>query len=62
MANIDTLDQDLLAQKSIPVVGVSDLRESGCYLAYRKFKETDNTISAVNPSSTSFEGTLAAQI
>jgi hypothetical protein len=56
MANIDTLVQDFLAQKKIAVVGVSDKRETGCNLAYRKFKETGYTVSAVNPRLTSFEG------
>lgn len=56
MANFDTLVQDFLAQKKIAVVGVSDKRETGCNLAYRKFKETGYTVSAVNPRLTSFEG------
>ncbi len=55
MANIDTLVQDFLAQKKIAVVGVSDKRETGCNLAYRKFKEHGYTVSAVNPRLTSFE-------
>jgi predicted CoA-binding protein len=56
MAKIDTLVQDFLAQKRIAVVGVSDQRETGCNLAYRKFKETGYQVSAVNPRLTSFEG------
>jgi predicted CoA-binding protein len=56
MAKIDTLVQDFLAQKKIAVVGVSDQRETGCNLAYRKFKETGYSVSAVNPRLTSFEG------
>jgi len=56
MAKIDTLVQDFLAQKKIAVVGVSDKRETGCNLAYRKFKETGYTVSAVNPRLTAFEG------
>ena len=56
MSKIDTLVQDFLAQKKIAVVGVSDERETGCNLAYRKFKETGYTVSAVNPRLTSFEG------
>jgi predicted CoA-binding protein len=38
MAQVDTLVQDFLAQKKIAVVGVSDKRETGCNLAFRKFK------------------------
>lgn len=56
MAKIDTLVQDFLAQEKIAVVGVSDQRETGCNLAYRKFKESGYAVSAVNPRLTSFEG------
>lgn len=56
MAKIDTLVQDFLAQKKIAVVGVSDQRETGCNLAYRKLKEAGYEVSAVNPRITSFEG------
>ena len=56
MSQIDPLVQDFLAQKKITVVGVSDKRETGCNLAYRKFKETGYTVSAVNPHLTTFEG------
>jgi predicted CoA-binding protein len=56
MSKIDNLVQDFLAQEKIAVVGVSDQRETGCNLAYRKFKETGYAVSAVNPRLTSFEG------
>ena len=56
MSKIDTLVQDFLAQKRIAVVGVSDKRETGCNLAYRKFKEAGYAVSAVNPRLTTFEG------
>jgi len=56
MSKIDPLVQDFLAQKKIAVVGVSDKRETGCNLAYRKFKEAGYTVSAVNPRLTNFEG------
>jgi predicted CoA-binding protein len=56
MAKIDTLVQDFLAQKKIAVVGVSDQRETGCNLGYRKFKEAGYNVSAVNPRLTTFEG------
>lgn len=56
MAKIDSLVQDFLAQTSIAVVGVSDKRETGCNLGYRKFKEAGYTVYAVNPRLTSFEG------
>jgi len=55
MAKVDTLVEDFLAQKKIAVVGVSDKRETGCNLAYRKFKESGYEVSAVNPRIESFE-------
>jgi predicted CoA-binding protein len=56
MPKLDTLVQDFLAQKRIAVVGVSDKRETGCNLAYRKFKAAGYEVSAVNPRLTTFEG------
>lgn len=56
MAEIDTLVEDFLAQKNIAVVGVSDQRETGCNLAYRRFKQAGYDVSAVNPRITTFEG------
>lgn len=56
MAKIDNLVQDFFDQEKIAVVGVSDKRETGCNLAYRKLKENGYTVSAVNPRLTSFEG------
>lgn len=56
MSKIDSLVEDFLSQKKIAVVGVSDKRETGCNLAYRRFKETGYAVSAVNPRLTSFEG------
>ncbi len=55
MSKIDTLVQDFFAQKKIAVVGVSDKRETGCNLGYRKFKEAGYTVYAVNPHLTTFE-------
>jgi predicted CoA-binding protein len=56
MSKIDTLVQGFLAQKKIAVVGVSDKRETGCNLSYRKFKAAGYTVYAVNPRLTTFEG------
>jgi predicted CoA-binding protein len=56
MSKIDTLVKDFLAQKKIAVVGVSDKRETGCNLGYRKFKAAGYAVSAVNPRLTTFEG------
>lgn len=56
MAKIDPLVKAFLAQKRIAVVGVSDQRETGCNLAYRKFKARGYQVNAVNPRLKAFEG------
>jgi predicted CoA-binding protein len=56
MAELKPLIQDFLAQKKIAVIGVSDKRETGCNLAYRKFKAAGYSVSAVNPRLATFEG------
>jgi uncharacterized protein len=56
MAKIDTLVQDFLAQKKIAVVGVSDRRDTGCNLAYKKFRDSGYQVYAVNPRITTYEG------
>jgi predicted CoA-binding protein len=48
--------EGFLAQKKIAVVGVSDKRDTGCNLAYRKLKESGYQVYAVNPRMTTFEG------
>jgi uncharacterized protein len=56
MSKIDALVQDFLTQKKIAVVGVSDQRETGCNLGYRKFKAAGYAVYAVNPRLTTFDG------
>jgi predicted CoA-binding protein len=56
MAKIDNLVQDFLEQKRIAVVGVSDKRETGCNLAYTKFKENGYQVFAVNPRISTYDG------
>ena len=56
MAKIDDMVQEFLAQKKIAVVGVSDKRDTGCNLNYRKFKDTGYQVYAVNPRISEFEG------
>lgn len=56
MAKIDSLVAEFLAQRKIAVVGVSDRRETGCNMAYRKFQAAGYQVSAVNPRLTRFEG------
>ncbi|HET9908965.1 MAG TPA: CoA-binding protein [Anaerolineales bacterium] len=57
MSDLNTLAQDFLTQKRIAVVGVSDKRDTGCNLAFRKFRENGYQVYAVNPRITTFEGT-----
>ena len=56
MAKINELVQDFLSQKKIAVVGVSDKRDTGCNLAYKKFKSAGYQVFAVNPRISTFEG------
>ena len=55
MFKINMLVRDFLAQKKIAVVGVSDKRETGCNLGYRKFKGAGYTVFAINPHITTFD-------
>jgi uncharacterized protein len=56
MAKLDTMVQDFLSQKKIAVVGVSDKRDTGCNLAYNKFKENGYQVYPVNPRISEFHG------
>jgi uncharacterized protein len=56
MATLDSLVQDFFAQKTIAVVGVSDKRETGCNLNYRKFKAGGYKVYAVNPRLATYDG------
>jgi predicted CoA-binding protein len=56
MKKLDNLVQDFLAQKKIAVVGVSDKRDTGCNLAYKKFKESGYQVYAVNPRILTYAG------
>lgn len=56
MSQIDKLVENFLAQKKIAVVGVSDRRETGCNLSYRRLKQAGFQVFAVNPRIHSFEG------
>lgn len=56
MAQIDVMVKDFLALKKIAVVGVSDRRDTGCNLSYRKFKAAGYQVYAVNPRIDTFEG------
>ena len=57
MAEIDSLVEDFLAQRSIAMVGVSDQRETGCNMAYKRFKDAGYTVWPVNPRLPEFDGT-----
>ena len=56
MAKIESLVQDFLAQKKIAVVGVSDQRDTGCNLNYKKFKDAGYQVYPVNPRITTYDG------
>ena len=56
MAKIDNMVEEFLAQKKIAVVGVSDKRETGSNMAYRKFQESGYQVYSVNPRISEFEG------
>ena len=56
MAKVDDLVKSFLGQKKIAVVGVSDKRETGCNLAYKKFKESGYQVYAVNPRISAYDG------
>jgi uncharacterized protein len=56
MKKLDNLVQDFLAQKKIAVVGVSDKRDTGCNLAYKKFKENGYQVYVVNPRISTYDG------
>jgi predicted CoA-binding protein len=55
MKKLDNLVQDFLAQKKIAVVGVSDKRDTGCNLTYKKLKESGYQVYAVNPRIDTYE-------
>jgi predicted CoA-binding protein len=56
MAKVDELVKSFLGQKKIAVVGVSDKRETGCNMSYKKFKENGYRVYAVNPHISTYEG------
>jgi hypothetical protein len=56
MKKLDNLVQDFLAQKKVAVVGVSDKRDTGCNLAYQKFKENGYQVYAINPRISTYDG------
>ena len=55
MKKLDILVKDFLAQKKIAVVGVSEKRDTGCNLTYKKLKENGYQVYAVNPHITTYE-------
>jgi predicted CoA-binding protein len=58
MAKADDLVKSFLGQKRIAVVGVSDKRETGCNLVYKKFKEHGYQVYAVNPRISAYDGNV----
>jgi predicted CoA-binding protein len=55
MKKLDILVQDFFAQKKIAVVGVSDKRDTGCNLSYKKLKESGYQVYPVNPHISMYE-------
>ena len=55
MSEVDTIVKIFLAQKTIAVVGVSDQRETGCNMAYKRFQDAGYTVWPVNPRLSEFE-------
>lgn len=58
MTAIDELVKNFLELKKIAVVGVSDKRDTGCNLGYRKFKSNGYKVFAINPRISTFEGDI----
>ena len=56
MNKLDNLVQDFLAQKKIAIVGVSDKRDTGCNLTFKKLKENGYQVYPVNPRISTYEG------
>ena len=56
MGKIENLVQSFLEQRTIAIVGVSDKRETGCNLNYKKFKENGYRVYAVNPRISTYDG------
>jgi hypothetical protein len=56
LSEINDLVNGFLAQKSIAVVGVSDRRETGCNMAYKRFKDAGYNVWPINPRIDKFEG------
>jgi uncharacterized protein len=55
MKKLDNLVQSFLAQQKVAVIGVSDKRDTGCNLIYKKLKENGYQVYAVNPRITTYE-------
>lgn len=56
MSELDRLVADFLDQKSIAIVGVSDQRETGCNMAYERFKQAGYRLFPVNPRLHEYDG------
>ena len=56
MAKIDQMVEQFLAQNSIAIVGVSDQRDTGCNMAYERFKNAGYEVIPVNPRISEYDG------
>jgi predicted CoA-binding protein len=56
MANLKSLVKDFLSQQRIAIVGVSDQRDTGCNMAYERFRDAGYEVLPVNPRIAEYEG------
>jgi predicted CoA-binding protein len=56
MANLNSLVKDFLSQQRIAIVGVSDQRDTGCNMAYERFRDAGYEVLPVNPRIAEYEG------
>lgn len=58
MADINVLVDEFLARKSVAIVGVSDRRDTGCNMAYERFKQAGYEVIPVNPRISEYDGRI----
>ena len=56
MSHFKELANEFLAQERIAVVGVSRTRQDAANLIYKKLRDTEHKVFAVNPNATEVEG------
>jgi hypothetical protein len=56
MSQLESMVTTFLAQNNIAIVGVSDQRDTGCNLAYKRFEAAGYKVIPVNPRIAEFQG------